>query len=495
MTGVQTMSAKPPSMQSVIFLCTYAAIFIAGRVLGISPGYALDDYVTTLHGSNELNAQLLSQGRFTFASFNTLISTAGLQQTDFIGIGFALLLTCSALFSWQMFESAMRRTAWPWVLLIAALLASYPYLTEYLTFRQSLLPMGLMFGFSYLSLHSYILAVQARGRQRLLSIAAAITLGALAIGMNQLAISFLCIAALFWFMTANDTWTIQSLWGAIRNTAVFGILLMLGYVLTLLAAKALFNAWDSSDRATLLSIGDIPERLSQITLLLRQTYFTSEQLIPLVTKGGVMLALLGLAILCIAERRFMRLVGAILFAVIGTIMALLPVAVGSVWWPVPRTLIALPLVIVGCLALLMPARHTRFAFIPQILASVSVVLFCGLNYSILLDQQRLNRWDMETSRSIASAVATSYPDNKKPIILHGASWTYPVAPNMAIGDMNISALSVDWSADALMEEAAGKVMEVRLADPGLTTAHCGGRARFPASGSIYETPDALHICL
>lgn len=497
MTGALSTGTKPLPLQGAVFLATYAAIFIAGRVLGISPGYALDDYVTTLHGSNELNAQLLSQGRFTFASLNTLINAAGLQQTDFIGIGFTLLLACSALFCWQMFAGAMRRTTWPWIMLTAALLASYPYLTEYLTFRQSLLPMGLMFGLSYLSLRAYVIAHEAHGRQRWLTIGAAVVFGVLAIGMNQLAISLLCVAGLFWFLAADerDAQAMQGLWHAVRRTAVFGALLLAGYVLTLLTVKAMLNAWDSNARATLLGIGDIPERLAQIMALLRQTFFASEQLIPLIAKGGILLSLLGLAILCLIEHRPMRLVRALLFVALGPSMALLPVAVGSVWWPVPRTLIAFPLVMVGGLVLLLPRRQTGFATAPQILGAISVVLFCGLNYSILLDQQRLNRWDMQNGRAIAGAVASTFPGNQKPLILNGASWSYPVAPTMALGDMNVSALSIGWAADALIEEAAGKPLDVRVGDPAAATTACANRPRFPAPGSMYDSPEGVQICL
>lgn len=497
MNDVQPTSTKLVLLQGAVFLCIYTAIFIAGRVLGIAPGYALDDYVTTLHGSNDLNSHLLSQGRFSFALLNTLINAAGLQQTDFIGIGFMLLLACSALFSWQMFEDVMRRAAWPWVLLTAALLASYPYLTEYVTFRQSLLPMSLMFGLSCLSLRSYVLAFQSRGRQRWHGIGTAIVLGVLAIGMNQIAISLLCVAALFRFMTTHYTenWAAKDLWAALKHTAVFGALLVVGYVLFLLTVKILFNAWDSNERATLLGIADIPNRMIQVAALLDQIFFGSEQLIPLIAKAGVLMAMLLLASVCLMERRFMQLVGALLFVVLGTIFALLPIAVGSVWWPVPRTLITLPLVIVGCLALLLPVRQIRFATVPQTFAAVSVVLFCGLNYSILIDQQRLNRWDMETGRAIAEAVASTFPDSQKPLILNGASWSYPVAPAMALGDMNVSALSIGWAADALIEEAAGKPLDVRVGDPAAATAACANRPRFPVAESVYDSPEGIQICL
>lgn len=484
---------RPSFSKATLFFFVYIAVFVAGRILGISPGYALDDYVTGLLGSNDLNSQLLSQGRFTFAALNTLINSAGLQQTDFIGIGFSLLLICSALFSWGMFSAAMERVSWSWVGLTAALLASYPYFTEYVTFRQSLLPMGLMFGLSYFSLRAYTVAFEKEGKDRWRSIAVAVVTGVLAIGMNQLAISLLCVASLFVFISAEintGTRIHAKVWIAIWRTALFGVLLTTCYVLILLLVKT-----GSDARATVLSLDQVPERIRQVALLLRQIFFTSDQLVPLVAKAGVMLTFLALTVLAIVRKQATLIGVSLVFGLLCTVLAILPLAIGSVWWPVPRTLIALPFVIVGSLTLIMPSSRLSISAIPLGLTGLSVILFCGVNYSILLDQQRLNRWDMETGRAIASTVATNFPDNQKPIILHGTSWAYPIAPTMALGDMNVSALSIGWSADAVIEEAAGRPLDVRVGDPAAATTACANRSRFPAPGAMYDSPEGIQICL
>jgi hypothetical protein len=107
-------------------------------------GYALDDYITRVTLSGELQEQFLSQGRFTFALLNTALEFSRLRQSDLAGVGFFLCAGGLLCVYWFTLEHWLQKKICLSIAL-GAMLGAHPFFTEYVSFRQALFPMGVCF--------------------------------------------------------------------------------------------------------------------------------------------------------------------------------------------------------------------------------------------------------------------------------------------------------------------------------------------------------------
>lgn len=488
--GVEVRLPRPVAA----FAGAFALSFLASKFLGLMPGFALDDYVIGDAASADgLWRQILSQGRFTFAAAHALIHAAGLQQSDFAAVG---MIVASA-FLGLLFQMTLA----PWrpssLLLWAAaglFLGAHSYLAEYITFRQAIFPMALMAVLGWASLRAY--SGYREGRRRWALAGVALGFAVLAVGTNQLMLSFLSIAVLLQEMKvdAGDATPGSSLRTAMRP--LVRTALAVGAVLVAYVIISLLTVWvtqvDAGDsRTTLLGIESLPTRAVEVSVLLQRVMFGQEEFASVLAKACLWLAWAWLVFVA-AIKRPAHAVMSVGFFVIGTALALLPIAVSAVWWPVPRTLIALPFAWTGALLIAASATSSR-AQLPAAVALVcAAVLFGAHSSSLLQDQQRLNRWDAGRARQIADRVEELHPAVGK-IVVVGATWSHPAAPTMAQGDMNMSALSVGWAIDALFDEATGRKVDVRLDNE--MAAACKEKARFPAEQSMFEVAGEIVVCL
>lgn len=202
--------------------------------------------------------------------------------------------------------------------------------------------------------------------------------------------------------------------------------------------------------------------------------------------------LLALVPACSQQRRASAV--AVLFAAAASAIAFLPHAVSSTWWPVPRTLIAVPLVFAGILSLTANELTNRWkSGIIAGLTLASALLFCAHSNAILTNQQRVNRWDIAQAQAITIYVAEKYPDHQRKIAIVGGRWAYDIAPSAAQGDMNISAFSVGWAIDPMFDEATGINMDVRTAPEYIEI--CADKPRFPSADSTISLEAEVIVCL
>lgn len=476
-----------------LFLAGYAIAFLISRWQSISPGYALDDYHLTLSSAMDLNTQLLGQGRYSFALLNSAIAHAGLQQTDFAVLGFFVLASFSALFYLRALQPKLThpKTAF----FLGALLASFPYLTEYTTFRQSHLPLGIVFLCCWFAL-GYYQRLRASGWNWSSAIYGLVA-AEFALGMNQLALPLLVSAALF-----NEICLLPNERHTRFGKTPQSIAILLATVIALTAIYAilffctthLFVVTADNSRATLLGLSQIQNRAHELVNLLTSLYLSRDSMTSFMAKAGVALSMAALIIFSLFRKGKDAALLSIIFLLLCTAIAVAPIAIGKTWWPVPRTLIAIPFAWTGALAILLPGTLPAWAW--RLLHGSwlwSIFFFVGLNHSTLMDQQRVNRWDMAKAQAIVNAAGMKYPEQHGKLTLSSASWAYPAAPGAAVGDMNMSALSVDWAVDALFEEATGQTLDVSI-DKNIDYA-CASKPKFPAEQSIFLMSDKVAICL
>lgn len=477
----------------VAFATAFAVAFLLSKVLGFFPGYALDDYVTGQQSAVGLSQQFIAQGRFTFALLHDVLSRAHLQQADFASTGLFALALFSALFYCRAFELDGRGPRLGFWVASGLLLGAHPYLAEYVTFRQAIMPLALAMFLSWLSIGSYI---TWRNDGGLLRLSTAIFAAVLATGTNQLALAFLSIAALYWELqpaagASGMREAGRQLLVGISRTAAASLTVVIIYYAIATGVKLAAGVTGGDTRATFLALSAVAERAVQVWDLLLRIGFGDEAIASRIAKAGLWLAFFALLVSA-GIRQPVRAVVALVFLAIAVSLAVLPVSVGSVWWPVPRTLVAIPMALIGVLALLAHGGHRPLQGIAAIGLGFSALLLAAHSSSMLNDQQRLNRWDVLKARDVASRIAERYPSANK-LALSGARWSYPVATDMAQGDMNVSAISVGWAVDALFDEATGEQMTVRTTATPVPA--CAARPRFPAEDSTFLDGDEVVACL
>lgn len=472
------------------FAPAFLLLFFASKSLGLSVGYALDDYATLLAQSGDMHGFYLSQGRFAFALIQLGIDFAGLKQPELTGLGFFLSAGGLLVISWLTLSGWLQNHR----LLAAAmgaLLGAHPFFTEYVSFHQSMFPTGICFLVTSGAI--FLLVDDATASRRRFCAAAAVA--AVACGINQIAMAYFCIAALGISLQKRAVLRpLRKTLLAVRDTVLAGALASIFYLMMFAISMRLASV-DPNARMKTLAVSELGGRAHDVAALLLNIATGAH---PLVGALAAISIALVVAAFCFrtsakAERWSYVWIGALVLA-LGLGLALAPAAISGVWWPMPRTLIALPLAIaLGLCVLSFGASETQVR-VATVVLFVAGAVFAGKSGSLLVNQQRLNRWDMGLAREIVLKVAESRQlDEATPIVIHRASWAYEVDKVMPIGDANTSAVNVGWSVDALFEEASGRKLQVTLGTESDKT--CAGAPRFPTTGSIRSVDQAVHVCL
>lgn len=492
------MSAGRPESASdettrvgVWFAASFLTMFVASKSLGLTLGYALDDYVTLGASDGHLQGFLLSQGRFFFALIQTGMDLSGLKQPELAGFGFFLSGGALAALSWL--------TLSPWLVgqrflavAIAAFLGAHPFFAEYVSFRQALFPMGIC-------LLLVVGAAAQYGRYRTtastVALLTAALLAALASGINQIAMAFFCISILGIALHRNsDLEPVRRVLLTLRDVALGGGLATAFYVAITGALMAAFSV-DANARMSLVGLGDASERVVQVGNLYMEIFSGRHPLVGAVAAWMTAVAALALAVRTSTSRHMWAPVPMAVFVLAtATTVAVIPAALSMTWWPVPRTLVALPLALALGIVVLASHAHQTLIHAASAMLLLACVALAGKSGALLLDQQRLNRWDLELAREIVLTVGRETPlDGSVPIVIHRARWAYEIDERMPIGDANLSAMRVGWAVDALFEEATGRRLNVALGAEADVV--CNGVRAFPAPGSSIVRDGTVHVCL
>jgi hypothetical protein len=472
------------------FAASFLSLFFASKSLGLSLGYALDDYATLATPSGGMQGFLLSQGRFTFALIQTGMDIAGLKQPELAGLGFFLCAAGLLLVGWLTVAGWLKENRLMAVG-IGALLGAHPFFAEYVSFRQALFPMGvcsaLIAGAIYL-LNQDIPTSISR-------LCAAASLAALASGGNQLTMALFCIAALGISLRKHASIPpTRALIYALRDAAVAGALASIIYLLIFAATKYAL-AFNSDARMSMLSFNQLGGRVHDVALMLKSIFNGTHPLIGTLAAIGTGFAIIALAVRASTKPdQWLRVLVGVLVIAVGLVLGMLPTAISGTWWPMPRTLIALPFAIALGIAILSTGASQVQVRLASAALFVAVVALAGKSGSLLLNQQRLNRWDIALAREITLKVAEGRQiDAATPIVIHRAKFWHQSGEGMVIGDANLSAMSVGWALDALFVEATGRRLKVMQAAEGDTT--CAEAPAFPSAGSILEIDKTVNVCL
>lgn len=442
--------------RSATLFCAALLVLFASKGAAFLPGYGLDDYAVLVSTRDPLFT--VSQGRFTQSLIQVIQNTLGLKAPETAWPALVMLLLAMALAICYGIEFATRRQGSLGPLVAAAsLMAAYPYFSEYLAFREAILPQAVS-----IALLAYVLVTLAlsddnpawlSGWRRASRILALVFLA----GCQQTA--YIVVVFFVFGRIVSDSFpatSTKSLRDALyrSRTAVVDLLISaFVYVgVALLLRFALGAALD--ERGTLISLGGIGTRVQEVYQLLHTLLASDEPLVPRPLKLATLAIIAWASVQAsLTAGRFVML--ALAFWGLMVLASILLVTVSSVWWPVPRAIYALGFAH-GLVLVILAARISKFTSVATVAIGLLAVGFAFKSNQVIAEQQRLNRWDMWVASTLAQDLIRRDIRTDASISLVGASWRHPVGLRTTQGDLNTSALPVSWAVTGLFREATGQ---------------------------------------
>lgn len=472
------------------------AFTLLAKGLALVPGYAFDDYAGA-YIDQELNFYL-SQGRFTQALLQWVLTHAHLSTTDIAWVSTSLcLLALAGIASFVATHATRKQIPLGYIAAPIGILCAYPYFTEYFTFRQAAYNEAFYLIFTLAHLQAFARLDPSRSpldRENRGAFFASVAWLLLAMGGNQITLGMsasiiyaivLCTEA---FEQSDFPTRRRMLSRALLSPVVALVCYLILYKILKMAAPQ-----NVDPRGNLVALSAVPERLTDLWHLCGKIFLQGEPTVSGLAKG--FLAVGALAPFIVAMRKSP---GRLLYWAVGFVglilLAMLPLAVSGVWWPVPRALSGLGFVFGPMAAALLVIAEVRKPVIalPWICASL---LLAFSSAAMLQQQQRLNRWDLNRAQLIVHDIQLRYGVTPTmPVALAGASYTYPRTLSTSDGDLNASAFVKPWSLEGLFSEASGDLFEIEKTTDDAQRM-CVGRPHWPDHDAIFDADGHIFVCL
>jgi hypothetical protein len=477
------------------FLIIYAVTFLAflmSKGLALVPAMGLDDYVALHQDRNPLF--YLWQGRFTQAIIQVILTNMGISPTS---IAWPVIILFFGFASWAItlgiLYVATNRGQALGLAAIGAVIASHPYLTEYFTFRESLITQGTSF-----LLISLVLVVAKYDRIEVVSLkkarCASLLLAMVALaGAQQSAFIILgfFLAAGLVQQVLKGNWSNKFLLGNGRCQLILLYLLAVFFYILLFLTIRKATGVPIDQRSSIIGFEYFRDRATSIFLLTYKLLVSGEPILSAAAKWYSYSVFLLFLLLAGLHRRLALLL-IVIVAVLFYIGSIFLVGISGVWWPVPRAVYGLGFAFGICLMLAYINAKGRLLPLFPYLAFVAAVVFSFHSSIILYDQIRLNRWDAWVANSVAQELLRLNANPVSQVVLVGAPWRHPVGLATIDGDLNSSALAVPWAANHLFMEVTGRHWRIKSMP---TSSECNGIDPWPNSGSTRLVKDEYYICM
>ncbi|WP_147310650.1 glucosyltransferase domain-containing protein [Cupriavidus taiwanensis] len=477
-----------------IVFCGALFGLILSKGLALLPAFALDDYVAVHQDRNPLF--YVSQGRFTQAAIQLILSFFGVTPTSISWTATVLFFIFAAIAISNSLTYIARGRGNEFTLAaIGALIGAHPYLTEYFTFRESLITQGTSFG-----LLALVFISVNRHESQQESVSSFYSLAWLAFPLVLLAgaqqtafiIAIFVILARLVVDYCWDKIPVENTFAPNGNTPIIFALFVaiIAYVLMYIISRSMLGA-SFDTRGSILPITDILPRLDQVANMTKKNLIDSEPVLSALPK--LLLATMATWFLGrIALNRPKTVAAIILLAGTMYLGSVFLVTISSVWWPVPRAMYGVGFVYGISLTVISMWLSYAAARWLTVGTSVIAIIFSFHSNAMLYDQTRLNRWDAWVAGEIAKDLLRRGVTSTQQVTLVGADWKHPVGMRTSTGDLNISALAVAWSAQFLMMEASGRVWNVGSVDQAEA---CNEAPAWPAEGAIKTVSGVTYVCM
>ncbi|MBR0672662.1 glucosyltransferase domain-containing protein [Neoroseomonas soli] len=459
---------------------------LASKGLALIPGYAGDDVLRLFEPTP--GRRFLAQGRFTEAVIAVLANRTGLGFDVIWWPSVVLLMPLASVVIALSVQRATRGTsALPWQCLAAALAASAPLWTEIFLFRTAMPAQAA----GWLALGGFLRATDLSRHPAVGAGLAAIAVAAGVGAYQPILAMFLALAMVELVPSGVDGRRLRDrLLAPAPLGFVAGIVL---YAVVVAGSVLVFGSDAVEQRGGFISVAQIPDRAVVLLTHLLDPFGSRDPAMA----GALFAALmgfLGAALLVAMPAGAGRVALAVAMLAATSLAILAPLMALAIVWLPGRTLMAGGFVIALAVALVGPAIRPVPARLLLVPGFVVVFLQCGASSLMLLDQQRMNRWDLGRARHIARDVQAVH-DGRRPteLILVGLAWQQVGPPlRTAWFDRNISSLRIAWAVQATFREATGEAWQVTGRD---THEACQGSPVWPQAGAIHARPEGTIVCV
>ncbi|AGW91650.1 hypothetical protein N234_16595 [Ralstonia pickettii DTP0602] len=488
LTNTRTLS------RDQIAFCGALLGLLLSKGLALFPAYGLDDYVAVHQDRHPLF--YVSQGRFTQAAIQVALSTLGVTPTSIAWTSTLLFFIFAALaISSSLLYIARTRGNGFTFAAAGALIGAHPYLTEYFTFRESLITQGTAFGL--LALVFVFARYHENTNEKLPRLH---SLGWLAIPLVLLAgaqqttfiVAFFVVLAR---ITVDSLWSSQQrgFAAALRANAPVIFAFAAAIVIYVLAYKICRNALSAAldTRGSIVALTEIIPRIAKVGDLTWKILIQSEPVLSAVPK--ILLALIILFFLGKVGLKSPKIAAMIVCMTAAMYLgSVFLITISAVWWPVPRAVYGVGFVYGVVLSVIsLWLSHTEARQL-SIGALIVAIIFSFHSNAMLHDQARLNRWDSWVAGGIAKDLLKKGISADQKVTLVGAKWRHPIGMRTLEGDLNASALPVAWAAQYLMMEVTGRSWNV---DSVAQAEQCRNSPPWPADESIKIISGSVFVCM
>jgi hypothetical protein len=466
--------------------------FLISKGQALVPGFALDDYIAIHQDRNPL--MYMWQGRFTQALIQVALTWIGIPSNS-IAWPVILLFFVFASLAIALGISHVARNHGRTLGLasLAAVMACHPYLTEYFTFRESLITQGMAFALIALS---FLIARADRpnstGKIAGRFIALVCTMVLLA-GAQQTAFIVLgfFIAARLLLDTIDPTRAIQS------EESKESKLMIRAFLAASLAYVAVFvvttkmGGVPMDSRSSLIGISAIGERFPLVLGLAGKLLLKNEPVLSLAVKGYLFLLYIVLVIIAGMSRPKIA-IAIFVTSIVFFCGSIFLVSVSGTWWPVPRAVYGLGFALGISLLMVYLSLKKDLSLYFSIAVWIGAIGLSFNSSAILFDQIRLNRWDAWVAGSIARDLSEIGVNSDQKVILVGANWVHPIGLKTIDGDLNTSALSVPWAVNHLFMETTGRNWHIESIGDSI---ECNDVEIWPSKQAFKKTADLIYVCM
>lgn len=476
------------------FVLIYTGVLIAllmSKGLALVPALALDDYAALHQDRNPLF--YLWQGRFTQALIQVVLTGLGVTPT---AIAWPVIILFFAFAAWAIalgiLYAANSRGSALGLSAVGAVIASHPYLTEYFTFRESLITQGASF-----ALISLVFLISKQGlplgqSAKYFRWVSLVLLMVFLAGAQQTA--FIILGFFIFTGLVNRDLEGFSRENSIQYSGKYELLFLYFisaflYAVTYLLIKGVADA-PMDSRSSIISLSEIGNRLDLIASLTGKLLLGSEPILSFSVKLYSYCIFLFLLLAGISKIKSFLLITFV--AILFYFCSIFLVSVSGVWWPVPRAVYALGFALGLSLLLAYvnaPKRLAKFFPVAVFFAALGMAFHSS---ALLYDQIRLNRWDGWVATGIAHDLAEFNVESESKVILVGAPWAHPLGLKTIDGDLNTSALAVSWAAKHLFMEVSGRKWDLKSV---ATAPECENVSPWPKKGAIRNEKDIIYVCL
>lgn len=483
--GLRAFIVQHTQVRSLTWLVALVVLMVLLRApFWVSPGWSVDSYSILMGVSGELN---LSQGRVGQSLIYLVLHELGFNRFALASLGTLISVIIGSVGAWLLFahfETSKKNLLS--IFMASLLFLLHPFNVELLTFPEVNISTSVAF---LLAVVAFILVTSRLG-----SLRAAVLVFCFALSVYQVVLNLVVICILAFLLFRCRNWADSRIF--FYRSTLF-LLTSVGIYLLLIKGTSALTGVALEGRAVFLSGSELLDRAGSVmSATLNLLTFPT-----LVESSGTRFVALSLVTVCamiyirsnLRAERWRAVAVLPLFVGLGSVAAIGVVMAGKVWWPVPRVLasvsLILPIVLLFAYA---ETQHRLERFCLIALSSALLFAYAAISYVAYHDQRTLNSLDQQLAREISRGVLKN--SDSVVIVNKHMRWSHGVRLRTVVGDMNISAFAVQSSYPGLFLYSTGRLLSFGKVDEA-AAAWCESVMPWPSEAAVRRVGRATQFCI